>query len=134
MNMLRRIASLSAATVLAVATSVTVAAGPAMAGENAMAWTYSGGTARGQAVWYHDGDSLKVCDMSADGRGIRGVVYSYDSAGGFWVNEFSVADSNSSDGCKSGSKNVPDGRRVEVVVYQYWSDSTCCAASSYGVA
>ncbi|MEV5634101.1 hypothetical protein [Micromonospora tulbaghiae] len=52
----------------------------------------------------------------------------------FWVNEFSVADSTSSDGCRSGSKNVPDGRRVEVVAHQYWSDSTCCAASSYGVA
>jgi len=132
--MLRRITSGLVATVLAVITSVTVAASPAMAGENAMAWTYYSGTARGQAVWYHDGDSLKVCDMSADGRGIRGVIYSYNSSGGFWENEFSVADSNSSDGCKYGSENVPDGRKIEVVVYQYWGDSTCCAESSYGVA
>nr|BFE76816.1 hypothetical protein GCM10020092_101170 [Actinoplanes digitatis] len=82
-----------------------------MAGANAMAWTYDSGTARGQAVWYHDGDSLKVCDMSADGRGIRGVIYSYNSAGDFWENEFSVTDSNAADGCKTGSKNVPDGRK-----------------------
>ncbi|MET8148294.1 hypothetical protein ACIBSW_27015 [Actinoplanes sp. NPDC049668] len=123
-----------AASALAVVTSVTVAASPAMAGANAMAWTYDGGTARGQAVWYHDGDSLKVCDMDADGRGVRGVIYSYNSSGDFWENEFTVTDSNSSDGCKTGSKNVPDGRKIEVLVYQYWGDTTCCGATSTGVA
>ncbi|TDC29849.1 hypothetical protein [Micromonospora sp. KC213] len=132
--MLRRIASLTAATLLAVVTSVTVAASPAMAGENAMAWTYSNSIARGQAVWYHDGDSLKVCDMSADGRGIKGALYSYNSSGGFWELEFTVTDSNSSDGCKYGSENVPDGRTVEVLVYQYWGNETCCGETSRGVA
>jgi hypothetical protein len=132
-SMIRRMTRLLLAMALAVATTVGFSSSPAMADDgDTMAWTYYDSVARGQAVWYSNGDSLKVCDMSADGRGIRGVVYAWVSSGSYWTSVLTVTDSNASDGCKTGSKNLAEGRKVQILVYQYWGDNTCCGAIADG--
>lgn len=130
--MLRKALVGAAVTGTAVLTSFAVAS-PAMAGTNAQAWTYYAGQARGVANWSHNGDLLTVCDESADGWGIRGTVYSLHPDG-FWQFEMAVNDPSATGGCENVTKNVPDGRTIEIAVWQYKGSETYGYATDRGVA
>ena len=115
--MLRKTLLGATATGVAVLASLALA-GPAAAGQNAAVYTTD---EHGYAAWTADGDRLHVCDLSADGWGVRGVVHSYNAAGGFWEYEMGVSDGVEDGVCQSVTKNVTDGRRVEITVWLYKS-------------
>lgn len=131
----------SAARVMTLLAATALLAGPALAMSPAQAasgedipWTYTTDAAKGgKADFAWNGNKVTVCDNTADGYGV--LVGLYDSVGDELV---FVADSNSSDGCKSASgTSYINGMSVQLTVCLYQGETSnqhACRTSAYGVA
>jgi hypothetical protein len=115
--MMRRIAT----TLVATIAFVPLLTGTAAAGGDDKVHTWNGRTDdAGMAVWIENGDTLRVCDHSADGHGVRGYIYlpnPRDRANGEVL--IKASDPKSDGNCVTASKNLNETINIAIKVCRY---------------
>ena len=104
------------------ATAVLLATGTAQAAD---AWVETPWPAQGHgtASWTENGDTLKVCDIEADGYGTRAYIYGPNQpnpANGTVL--IKGNDPKSSDGCYTYSENISETTALSIKVCLYAGD------------
>jgi hypothetical protein len=81
---------------------------------------YYNSDSTGYASWVENGDTLTVCDLSADGWGVRGYVYEPYAGNEEDGTVLIKADDPSDDGdCTSVSKNISETVTIWLKVCNY---------------
>jgi hypothetical protein len=116
--MIRRITTILAAT----SAFVMLVVGTATADEVVYAWNPDTDYA-GSAYWTENGDTLEVCDLDADGAGVRGYIYQPNAGDhGNGTVLIKASDGNSTDGCVSVAKNISETITIAIKVCLYQGD------------
>jgi hypothetical protein len=79
----------------------------------------------GQAEWHEATDQLTVCDRQADGYGVRAWIYRPTPPGDSGNGTVLMAqeDSNSSDGCKSTSRDISESGLTSIKICLYHTEN-----------
>ncbi|MFD4522712.1 hypothetical protein ACFWP7_01975 [Streptomyces sp. NPDC058470] len=82
------------------------------------------GTYGGYAAWTEDGDTLKVCDVSSDGYGVRGYIYTPNSSSDAGNGTVLIKGNDpSNDGsCATFAKDVSETSHISIKVCEYAGD------------
>jgi hypothetical protein len=102
-----------------VAAGVLASSGTSQAADSGV-YTATGG---GWAGWTENGDTLTVCDLSADGYGVRGYIYTPYSSNPENGTVLIKGNDPSDDGnCATFAKNLSETAHISIKVCEYAGD------------
>lgn len=102
-----------------VAAGVLASSGTAQAADAGL-YTATGG---GWAGWTENGDTMTVCDLSSDGYGVRGYIYTpYSGNPGNGTVLIKGNDPSNDGNCATFAKNLSESAPISIKVCQYAGD------------